>query len=299
MSTDGNQGEGAGAGSSGYTKQRIEVSVESKSTEELLARLKTEEDARKKAEKDRDDALAAKKTADDAAEVSKTEAESHRQKLQMIAEREFAKKKTTITDKAKALIKDPNRLNLVLGKMESPEDLQATEFMLDTLQNAVETGRAETETIIKNSKADLVKSFPASKDAIEGAKTMEDLERVRNQLVVSGKGTGTGTGAAGTVPLSNQQAQGSQKSGGYDSYEAMIRDLRRRERSSNPEEAAEAKAVLDELFKKWTVAVKKEYEGKSTSGINVEPAKQQTIKEITGQKEAQEQTLSRKGVASS
>jgi len=300
MSSEGNKDPKDGQNNAGATgtgqqgqqssTQKIEVSVENKSTEQLIEMLKAEEQKRKDAE-----ALTKKAQEDlqkkaDELEGLKTDSDNYKSKLQIIADKQFIERKTAIEGKAKSLLKDDAKLKAVMDKIKEPADLQATEFMLDTLQGALQTGQAELDKAIKTRKDELVKNFPDAKAQIEATKNLDEIETLSKTLKpADNKGS-----AAGAVPLSNQGASG-YKSEGYDTHMAMIQDLRKKERSSNPEEAAEAKAILNELFKKWTVAVKKQYGGKMPQGIDIELDKDQpSVKDITGQKDAQQGALQRK-----
>jgi len=276
----------------------VKIDVKNETLEQVLKRLTEEESKRKEAEKKLTTATAAKTKAEKDLEEKTTESEGYKSKLTLIAEKKFEEKKTAIEKRAKEIIKDEERLKAVLGKFDDPEkpmkerirQLQATEFMLETLAGALETGQAAVDKAIEKSKTELLEKYPDAKDKIEAAKDMTELDALTKELTPSTEGKG----GKGTVSLASQNAGGAEKEGGYESYEAMVRDLRRREHSDNPEEAAEAKEILDTMFKKWAVAVKKNYEGKLTGGLAIEPEKQPSLKELTGLKEQKEKLKQRR-----
>lgn len=60
--------------------------------------------------------------------------------------------------------------------------------------------------------------------------------------------------SSGSLPLTGQITGGEY---GYESHQALVRDLRRRSHSKNPETSREAKLILDEIWRK-TIIGKKE-----------------------------------------
>lgn len=282
-------------------KTEIEVTVDSEQMKRLLEDLKKKEDEAEELTKKLKDAQEAKTTAEKTLEDKTTEAEDYRTKLTLITEQKLNAKRKVILDKAKELITDEDRLKKIEEGMKDAKGVKATEFMIDTLAKTLEEGRKQHEALqakekLDNTRKALIEKFPDAKDKIEGAEDIEALENLKKELTPeegAGTGEGTGTGApaepvgkggAGTIPLT-RATTGVE---GYDSHQAMVQDLRRMEHSDNPEEAAYAKAVLDELFRKWGVAVKKRYEGKS-GGLDIgegttEGLKQPKIKELLKQK---------------
>jgi len=242
----------------------VNVRVDNKTTEELMRILEEEKKKRLELEKKYKEEAERLKQLEEEAKKKAEEAEDYRAKLAIIAEKEFEKKKSAILEKAKTVM-DEERLKQIEEQLTDPEKLKATEFMVDTLIEAMEKLEKEKKP--------------------EGGEGADE-----------GEGAGEGEGEnppkegeggedkekkppAGNVPLSSQQTSGEE--GGYESYEAMIKDLYKKKHSADPEEAAEAEAILDELFKKWARAVKKRYEGKIPQGISVEKEKQPPVKAIT------------------
>jgi len=273
---------------------KIDINVDSEQMKRLLKDLETKDKEAKELQEKLEKAVKDKETAETTLEEKTTEADDFKAKLALIAEQKLNAKRKIILDKAKEVIKDEDRLKKISEGMKSPEDVQATEFMIDTLAQTLEEGKKQHEEMLAKEKLDetrkaLLEKFPDAKEKIEGAENIEGLEALRKELTPkTDEGAGTGDEkppekATGVTKLG--PAQTGAKGEGYDSHQAMVRDLRKMEHSDNPEEAAYAKTVLDELFRKWSVAVKKRYEGKSR-GFDISPEstegiEQPPIKEIT------------------
>lgn len=216
----------------------------------MLKQLEDEKTRAKKLQEDVDKVLADKKASDEALEKSKTESEDYKSKLELIASKEFEKKKTALLDKAKLTIKDEAKIKAIEAELTDPEKLKATEFMIDTLNETLKKGEEEAK-------------------AAEDAKKKAEEEKKKK-----------GSAPAGNVPLTPaQEGQGGDGEEGYDTYMALIQDLRRKEKNGTPEEQAEAKVILDELFKKWAGTVRKRFEG--IRGISHEEENQKSLREIT------------------
>lgn len=276
MSEDPNKGTETGAGKPEKRKIDIDVTVDNKQIKDLLKQLGEQDKKSEKLQADLKLALEAKTTAETSLEEEKTLKEDAESKLKLIAEERLNAKRTIIMDKAKELITDEARLKKIQEGMKKAEDVKATEFMIETLASSLEEGERQHKELLAKEKLDttrktLLEKYPKSKDKIEGAENLEALEKLGTELgegagagagAGTGEGTGTGDeGAAGQARLNEAQTGGGPTTG-YDSHQAMVYDLRKRSHSDNPEEAAEASAILDELFRKWSVAVKKQYEGK-------------------------------------
>ena len=260
----------------------LNLKIENKTSEEILKILQEERSKRIAAEQALSKETEAKgKIAKDLEEKS-TESEDYKSKLLLVAREKFEVKKKALMDKAATIIKDEERLKTMGEGITDLEKLKRTSFMLDTLGDA----------LTKGSEADKALKFEEKKKTL-GCKEKDIDSDEKLEAWAKGKGIKPKTpeqleaekaanpkGEAGTAPLTS--AQTGEKSGeGYDSYEAMIRDLYRKKHGADPEIAAEADAILDELFKKWATAVKKKYAGKLPEGINVAPEKQPTLKSMT------------------
>ena len=236
----------------------INVQLENKSLEEIMKILEEERKKREELEKKLAQMAQERESLEAKMEELKLEAEDYKTKLQMIAEQEFEKKKKALIERAKLFIKDEEKLKQIEEEITDPDKLKATEFMLDTLAEALAKGAEEEE---KKKKEEEEKKKEGEGESEEG----EEEEGKEKEGA-----TAPASAPAGSAPLTPAQTGSTEKIGEYESYEAMIRDLYRRQRSKDPEEAAEAKAILDELFRKWANAVKKRYEGRLPQGIHVE-----------------------------
>jgi hypothetical protein len=242
----------------------------SQEIKDLQDQLKKAEDERKKAEDDLQAKADELKTLADekkALEEDKGDLES---KMQLIAEKEFEKKKQILLAKAKKLFitadgkedeakvkKLTDQLNQEDSK-KSAEALKLNEYLIGHLEEALVKG-AEAKQKAKAEQAQKNKDkAQANKDA----------------------GTEKGSEAQGQTPLTGEEQTGEQTTEGdsWDSHYAMIADLRRRARDpKDPEKQAEAQAILQELWKKWATTVKKDYgQGK----MDFKPEKQKTIRQL-------------------
>ena len=257
-----NSGQGQGAGQ-GQKPTEVHVSVDSEQMKTLL-------DTQKRLEKEKQDALDAKakaeadtKKAVDEADVAKKEAAENKEKLDLIAQKEFEKKRAALLEKTKTLIQDPERIKEITEKLSDPEQLMATEYLINILETQIKT----TED--------------AHKKAIEDEqKKSKDLESKLAQ-------GGSGQAAGGTAPLNPAQTGQGGSPTGYSSYEAMIADLRKKEHSPNPEIAALAKSTLTEMMRKWAMSVKLQY--KEMREFESAPKTQLPLSEIIKHERAKRQ----------
>jgi len=263
-----NQGQGQPQGSQpkGEEKEmKIKVSVDDEQYKRLAdERTKLESDL-KKAQEDLERAKAdktkteeEKKAAEDAKKLIEEKAEDLEEKLKLIAAKEFEKKRAVVLDRAKKLFPEEGRFKEIETKTTSPEDLKATEYLLDVVEQNIKEGEERYKKIIDDEK-----------------KKIEEEAKKK-------------AGApAGSAPLNDAQlGKGAGEKKGYDSVEAMVHDLRVREHSSDPSVAAEATQIINELFAKWANAVKKGYGGRLPEGVSYEPKEQPSIKEMTRPKRA-------------
>lgn len=228
-----NEGQNSIPPKEGEKKQATEVTVkvDNEQTKILIEQLKREEKAKLEAEAKLKEMMEDKVKADVEHKKVSDEAEDIRGKLEMIAEKELNKKREEIRVKAQKLIQDPERVKEIEARLKDPEQVAATEYMLKVLEDTLAKGEEQHKKLQEEEKA---KAEAAAKAAASG-----------------------GIPPAGSAPLNDAQTGGTKT--GYDSAEAMVADLRKREKSSDPAIAAEAKAILNELFKKWASAVKAEY----------------------------------------
>lgn len=236
----------------------LSVTIDTKNVEAVLKRMTEVEAENRRLTEETKKIMEAKQKVETSLEEEKTIKEDYESKLKIVAEQKFTEKKGVIMTEAKKLGLDDARLKQIEEGLKSPEDLKATEFLIQTL----------TETLAK------------------GAKEHEEQEKKEKEAMTGAKGD---KGAGGEVGLRPEDVE-KEKTGGkgeisYESHAAMIRDLRKKSHSTDPEEAAYAKSVLGLLFEKWTVAVKKQYEGKAQGGLgSIGPAnikEQPSLKDIT------------------
>jgi hypothetical protein len=229
------------------TKEKLELEAKAKELEE---KLKTTGEGKKELE-------------DELARV-KEEVEDYRNKFEIIAEQELAKKKTALIEKAKAMNLGDERIKELESKITDLETLKLHQYTVDVLEDAMKKGEEAHKKLLEEEKK----------------KHEEELAKIKT----------TGPAPAGQAPLAGQSAPKGYKQQQFDSFEAMIKDLREREKSADIEVAAEAKAILDEFFRKWASAVKKQ-----AGRVIVEPKEQPSIKEITKPKEATQAEKKLKG----
>lgn len=234
----------------------VTVKVDNEQTKILMEQLKLSEETRKKAEADLKTMMEEKTKAEIEHKKVAEEAEDYKGKLEIVAEKELEKKRVIIKEKATQLIQDPERIKEIEAKLKDPEQVAATEYMLKVLEDTLKKGEEQHVALLA---AEKKKAEDAAKAAATGS-----------------------TPPAGSAPLNDKQT-GTGKVG-YDSAEAMVADLRKREHSSDPAIAAEAKAILDELFKKWASAVKSEFN--EMRGFKGE-GKQPTIEELQRKKKSE------------
>jgi hypothetical protein len=234
---------------------RVEVSADSEQMKVILQELQEEKERAKKAEEEKKAAEEAKKAAEEALEKTKIESDDYKGKLELVAAKEFEKKRNEVLAEAKKVIKDENRMKEIEAGLTDPEKLKATEFMIKTLDETLKKGAEEARIA-------------------EEEKKKVEAERIKAEEEAKKKAP------SGSVPLNSAQTgQTHEGDEGYDSYVAMIQDLRRKVRTGTPEESAEADAILNELFKRWIQQVKVKYDGMKNLGY--EEDKQKTVREIT------------------
>lgn len=229
-------------------KEHLTIEVDrSKEIEDLQNQLKAiEADAKvKKAEAEK----LVKEKSDLEAEKNNlvTEKEHLEGTLKTIAEKEFNAKRDVLMSRVKTVFsrpEDEKRIKEIEEKLndpdKGPENLKQTEYMVGVLDEALQKGKAESEA----------------------AKKLEDDKKKAAQ---AGEKKPAPKGGD-TAQLSQEQITGGKQEGevGYDSYEAMIHDLRVRARDPrDPAKQAEAEAILKELWKKWATQVKKDFENRT------------------------------------
>jgi len=251
----------------------ITATIDPTQMEDLMGRLKKKElEAEQLAEKlktatEGKDALQEKLT------TVEKDAEDYKNKLSIIAKKKLEVKKAAIMEEAKKHIKDEERLKIIEDGMKTVDDLKGTEFLIDTLKTTLAEGKKQHEVL---QDFETRKKTLKAPDTIKTPEELVEWEKANKALIEADPTRRT---SSGTLTLEGQTA-GSEE--GYDSEAAMIRDLRKRSHSKEPEVAAEAKAILKEMFRKWTFAVKKEYDGKVGGKIRIEKGPEQpSVRDMT------------------
>jgi hypothetical protein len=227
------------------TKIRLELD-RSKEIEDLQRQFKVAEEEAKKSKAEVE--KLAKEKADLEQEKTNlaTEKEDLSEKLKTIAEKEFNAKKSALMDKVKTVFPnadDEKRIKEIQTKLDDPEhgpqNLKETEYMISVLDEALRKGKAQSEA---EKKAEEDKKKAAS----------EQKAPTGGETAVLSQAQQTGGNA------------GKKEEVGFDTYEAMIRELRTRSRDTrDPAKQAEAQALLDELWKKLATQIKKDFEGRT------------------------------------
>jgi hypothetical protein len=226
----------------GQQSQGREVTIKVDRTEEmkdLQTQIeKIEAEARKKDEEKKALETELAKEKEEKKTVSE-EKDSLKSQLETIAEKEWAKKKTEVKDRTVKLFpNDENRVKDIMSKLEDPEkgpeNLGMTEYMLNTIEDAINKGKEEERKV---------------KEA--------EVLKAKVEAEAKAKGTPPASGPA----LTGAQTGDNKEQVGYESEVAMIRDLRRKARDpTDPVKQAEAEAILNELFLKWAKATKSDYD---------------------------------------
>lgn len=241
--------------------KEIKVTVDTGNIEDLIKRLKEVETERENMSKELATVTAEKGKIETSFKEKKAEADDYASKLNLVMEEKLNVKRKIIMEEAAKYIKDPERLKKVEEKMKTPEDVKATEFMIETLANAFTEG-AETHKKLSEEEQ------KAADEAVKKAAEAKAAEKAADPI---------GKGGAGQATLDQQS--GTKTGQEYDSNDAMIRDLRKRSHSEDPVVKAEAQAILDELYLKWGEAVRKDYDGRYKA-INVERKDQPKVTDM-------------------
>jgi hypothetical protein len=233
-------------------EQKLTIEVDrSSEIAKLQEELKRIEAEAKKA-KEEAEHLAKEK---EAIEQEKANLLSEKEELQgaltTIAEKEYNAKKEAIMKRVKGVFsEDDKRLKDIEEKLndpeKGPENIKEVEFMVGVLEDAMKKGKEEIEKLKK-----------------------AEEEKAKQQLATSPPPAPVG----GTTAMLNEKqlTGGKKEEEGYESYEAMIRDLRAKARdTSNPEKQAEAEAILKELFKKWAITLRDDLRKKTNAAPQVE-----------------------------
>lgn len=248
---------------------QIHVTVDNEQTK-ILAQQLAQAQAEKKAAEDKLRAFEAQKIIDsESTKKLGEETEDLKNKLGIIAEKELEKKRKAVTEQAKTLLKDDARVKEIESKLSTPEGIAAMEYTMNVLEKSLKIGQEEQKAYVETER----------KKAEEAVKAAEAAKAAGQPA------------PAGSAPLNNAQLGNPQPTDlmhmKFDSYQAMVRYLHEVENGSNKELAAEAKAALDELLKKWASLVKQGYD--SMRGTENMGKDQPLFKDMLKSKRAQEE----------
>lgn len=251
----------------------VSATVDTAQMEELIGRLKDAEKKRDElAEKLKTETVDKDKLKEEY-DTLKDETDDYKNKLTIIGKKKLEVKRAAIMEKARTLIKDEERLKIIEDGIKGPEDVKGTEFLIETLEKTLAEGKKQHEDLV------LFEQKRKELGAPDTVKSMEELQEWQKTKKTSTDADPTRKPSSGTLTLEGQSS-GSEE--GYDSEAAMIRDIQRRCHSKDPEVAAEAKAIKRELFRKWTVAVKKQYDNKMRGGVRlVKGEEQASLRDMT------------------
>lgn len=219
--------------------QGLEVNVQVSGKEEI-------DELKKKLEKALEDKKSSEATLTDLTkkvstlteqkQISEEEKDDLKAKLETIAEKAFKKAKDDFIGQAKDYMTE-EQVKDIESEIDTPEKLENSRFLLGKMKEMKETWKKQEEELKKQA----------------GLKDQE--KKIKEQE----KGTPTGGGAAGKAQLTNTPDEDLGGVKEYDTYKAMIDDLRVREKSKDPKVSEEAHTILNSLFQKWVVEIRKDH----------------------------------------
>jgi hypothetical protein len=212
------------------TTEIIQVKADTKALEDTMERLKKVELERDQAVKALEKETTDKKKVESTLEEEKTLKEDYENKLKLIGEKRMTEGKKIIMDKAREVFKDEAKLKEIEEGIKDPESLKSTENLINQFYTVFKQGEEEHNKIL--------------------VKEKEDFEKKLNE-----KSGGKGFVGLRSEDISNEQKNTANKAG-YASYPEMIRDLRKKSHSDNPDEAATAQSQIQELLLKWRALAK-------------------------------------------
>jgi hypothetical protein len=267
-------------------EQNIHVTVDNEQTKVLAEQLAKAQLEKKEMEEKLAKIEAQNKVDIEAQKKLAEETEDLKNKLGIIAEKDLEKKRASVKDKANALLKDPERVKEIEAKLSTPEGIAAMEYTMNVLEKQMKVGEEQFKSYQEQERK-------KAEDA--AAKVVADkaaADKAAAEALAAGKPAPVTTPPSGSAPLNAQQMGNAQPNDlmhmKFDSYEAMVRYLHETEKGPDKLRAAEAKAALDELLKKWASLVKQNYDtmrGAPTQGFENAPS----FKELGLSKRAQEE----------
>lgn len=274
----------------GKKEQDIHITVDNEQTKVLAEQLAKAEAAKKEMEEKLKQVEADKKVQEEASKKIAEEAEDLKNKLGIIAEKELEKKRKAVVEKATALLQDPERIKEIESKLSTPDGIQAMEYTMNVLEKQIKVGQEQFEQYKTNEQK---KAEEAAKKVAEDAKKTAEEKAAAEKAAEEAKKAGQKSTPAGSAPLNEAQRGGGAQPTDlmhmkFESYEAMVRYLHEVEQGPDKERAAEAKAALTELLKKWASLVKQNYDtmrGAPTQGFQDAPKFQDLLRSKRAQEE--------------
>jgi chromosome segregation ATPase len=244
-------------------EKEIKITVDNKETQRLAEELARAETEKKAMEEKLAKMEAEHKTQEEASKKLTEEAEDLKNKLGIIAEKELEKKRKIVSEKANSLLKDPDRVKEIEAKLSTPEGVAAMEYTMNVLEKQMKIGQEQFE---KYKADELKKAEEAAK--LAAAKSEEEKKKIEAELKAAeeAKKAAEKQSPTGAAPLNAaQMGEGGEQLTGmmqmkFGSYEAMVRYLHEIEQGPDKQKAAEAKAALTELLRKWASLVKQNYD---------------------------------------
>lgn len=266
-------------------EREIHVTVDNEQTKVLAEQLAKAQKEKQDMEEKLKAIEAQSKIEAEAAKKSAEETEDLKNKLGIIAEKELEKKRNSVKEKANALLKDPDRVKEITDKLGTPEGIAAMEFTVNTLEKTMKVGQEQFEQY----KAEQLKK--AEEAAAKVAADKAAADKAAAEALAKGEKPKEAT-PAGTAPLNAQQMGNPQPTDlmhmKFESSEAMVRYLHEVEQGPDKLRAAEAKAALEELMRKWASLVKQNYDsmrGAPEKGFEGAPKFQDILKSKRAQEE--------------
>ena len=282
-------------------EQEIKITVDNKQTE-ILAKQLAEAEASKKATEEKLAKIEAdKKAIEEAAKKSAEEAEDLKNKLSIIAEKELEKKRKAVTEKATALLGDPERIKEITDKLSTLEGIKNAEFTINMLEDQIKKGQVQFEQYkadeIKKQEEAVKKAAEEAAAKAAAAKTEEEKkaaeEAAKKAEEEAKKLAAQKSTPSGSAPLNTQQMGGGQAPDlmhmKFDSYAAMVRYLQEVENGPDKELAAQARVALNQLLQKWAALVKQSHDAMTSTPPEQIGEKSPLIKEMALSKRAKEE----------
>jgi len=238
----------------------LDVKVDNSETKRIAEELAAEKIAKKELEEKLAKMDAESKTRAEESKKISEEAEDLKNKLGILAEKELDKKRKGVTEKANALLKDPERVKEITDRLSTPDGVEQMEYTMNVLEKQMRKGEEEFKAFQSEQQKKLEQAAKDKEAAESAIKAANELAAKSGKPITELPKLETPTGSA---PLNAQQMGGANAADmshlKFDSYGAMIRYLQEVEKGDDKLKAAEAKTALNDLLKKWATLVKQNY----------------------------------------